>query len=105
MTADFELHIPLPVHPPGRGKKGGGTPVRTQIVDYLARNGASKVADISSGVGSSRDCVRYHLAALEVASVVRSDISPGTRGGFTPFYALAPEKLSGLNTKDFSSRE
>jgi predicted ArsR family transcriptional regulator len=66
-------------------------PLKSQIVDYLATHGASKVSDISQGVGSSRDCIRYHLAALENASIVRSDISPGTRGRFTPFYALAPE--------------
>ncbi|SER26592.1 MULTISPECIES: winged helix-turn-helix domain-containing protein [Micrococcaceae] len=67
------------------------SPVRSMIVDYLARNGASKVADISSGIFASRDAVRYHLAALERASMVRSDISPGTREGCTPFYALAPD--------------
>ncbi|MBT2534196.1 winged helix-turn-helix transcriptional regulator [Arthrobacter sp. ISL-48] len=95
MTTDFELKKPLAVHRPGRSEKGRSTPIRTEIIDYLARNGASKVADISNGVGSSRDCVRYHLAALETASIVRSDTSPGARGGFTPFYALAPEKRPG----------
>jgi predicted ArsR family transcriptional regulator len=64
--------------------------VRSRIIGYLASNGASKVSDISSAVGSSRDNVRYHLAALEAASLVRSNISPGTRTGCTPFYALAP---------------
>ena len=63
--------------------------VRSRILGYLAGNGASKVSDISSAVGSSRDNVRYHLAALEAASLVRSNISPGTRTGCTPFYALA----------------
>ena len=63
--------------------------VRSRIFGYLASNGASKVSDISSAVGSSRDNVRYHLAALEAASLVRSNISPGTRTGCTPFYALA----------------
>jgi predicted ArsR family transcriptional regulator len=57
-------------------------------MEYLASNGASRVSDISSAVGSSKDNVRYHLAALEAASLVRSNISPGTRTGFTPFYAL-----------------
>ncbi len=64
--------------------------VRSRIIGYLASNGASKVSDISSAVGSSRDNVRYHLTALEAASLVRSNISPGTRTGCTPFYALAP---------------
>jgi predicted ArsR family transcriptional regulator len=64
--------------------------VRSRIIEYLASNGASKVSDISSAVVSSRDNVRYHLAALEAASLVRSNISPGTRTGFTPFYALVP---------------
>ena len=62
--------------------------IRSLIMEYLANNGASRVSDISSAVGSSKDNVRYHLAALEAASLVRSNISPGTRTGFTPFYAL-----------------
>ncbi|HYH77916.1 MAG TPA: winged helix-turn-helix domain-containing protein [Arthrobacter sp.] len=65
--------------------------VRSLIVDYLASNGASKVAEITAAVNASRNCVRYHLAALECASIVRSNISPGTREGFTPFYALVPD--------------
>ncbi len=64
--------------------------VRSRIIEYLASNGASKVSEISSAVLSSRDNVRYHLAALEAASLVRSNISPGTRAGCTPFYALTP---------------
>ena len=64
--------------------------VRSLIIEFLAGNGASKVAEISAGVTASRNCVRYHLAALERASVVRSNISPGTREGCTPFYALVP---------------
>ena len=62
--------------------------VRSRIVEYLARHGASKVSDISSALGSSRDTVRYHLAALEGASMVRSNISPGMRASCTPFYSL-----------------
>jgi predicted ArsR family transcriptional regulator len=69
----------------------GRSPVRHLIIDYLASNGASKVAEISSGIYASRDCVRYHLAALERAAIVRSDIAPGARDGCTPFFALAPE--------------
>jgi predicted transcriptional regulator len=68
--------------------------VRSLIVDYLASNGASKVAEITAAVNASRNCVRYHLAALEGAAIVRSNISPGTREGFTPFYALIPEGRS-----------
>lgn len=64
--------------------------VRSRIIEHLARNGASKVSDISSTINSSKENVRYHLAALEAASLVRSNISPGTRGGCTPFYALIP---------------
>lgn len=62
--------------------------IRSLIMEYLASNGASRVSDISSAVRSSKDNVRYHLAALEAASLVRSNLSPGTRTGFTPFYAL-----------------
>jgi predicted transcriptional regulator len=92
MTVDFELQSPTASHRGGRSGRERSSQIRSQIIDYLARNGASKVGDISRSIASSRDCVRYHLAALETASIVRSDISPGTRGGFTPFYALAPEK-------------
>jgi predicted ArsR family transcriptional regulator len=67
----------------------GPTNVRSRIIGYLASNGASKVSDISSAIGSSRDNVRYHLAVLEADSLVHSNISPGTRTGCTPFYALA----------------
>jgi predicted ArsR family transcriptional regulator len=87
-----ELQNPATAHRGGRREKERSKPIRAQIIDYLASNGASKVADISSGVAASRDCVRYHLAALEGASLVRSNISPGTREGCTPFYALAAEK-------------
>jgi predicted ArsR family transcriptional regulator len=92
MTADFELQSPMDVHRFERPERARSGPIRSQIIDYLASNGASKVADISNGIASSRDAVRYHLAALETASIVRSDISPGARGRFTPFYALAPKK-------------
>ncbi|WP_247040772.1 ArsR family transcriptional regulator [Arthrobacter rhizosphaerae] len=67
-------------------------PIKPEIIDYLAMHGASRVSDISNAISCSRDCVRYHLAALETASLVRSDISPETRGRFTPFYALAPQR-------------
>ena len=90
MTADFELQSPTEAHRIERTKRARSTPIRAQIINYLASNGASKVADISSGIAFSRDCVRYHLAALESASIVRSNISPEARGRCTPFYALAP---------------
>jgi predicted ArsR family transcriptional regulator len=90
MTADFELQSPKDVQTLERTARTRRTPIRAQIIDYLASNGASKVADISSGIASCRDSVRHHLAALESASIVRSNIAPGERGRFTPFYALAP---------------
>jgi predicted ArsR family transcriptional regulator len=62
--------------------------IRSQIVEFLAHNGASRVSDIKSALGASKDIVRYHLTALETASIVRSNISPGTRARFTPFYSL-----------------
>ncbi|MCU1555127.1 MAG: transcriptional regulator, ArsR family [Arthrobacter sp.] len=86
MSAEVQTR-PRAAH--GRGK--GRDTVRSLIIDYLASNGASKVAEISAGVIASRNCVRYHLAALERASIVRSNILPGTREGCTPFYALVPE--------------
>ena len=90
MTAAFELQSPTDVQTTKRAGSTRRTPIRTQIIDYLASNGASKVADISNGIASCRDSVRHHLAALESASIVRSNIAPGQRGRFTPFYALAP---------------
>lgn len=93
MTADFELQSPIDVHYIERTESARSTPIRSQIIDYLASNGASKVADISDGIASSRGSVRYHLAALESASIVRSNMSPGARSRFTPFYALAPGKM------------
>jgi predicted transcriptional regulator len=94
-----ELQNPVTTHRTRNGEPTRGTeerrrPIRSKIIDYLASNGASKVADISSGIICSRDCVRYHLAALEKAGIVRSNISPGTREGFTPFYALTPSAAS-----------
>lgn len=73
-----------------RGHKVRPNQIRSRIVEYLAHNGASKVADISSALGFSRDVVRYHLTALENASIVRSNLSPGMRARFTPFYSLVP---------------
>ena len=64
--------------------------IRYRIVEYLAHNGASKVSELSSALGATRDIVRYHLTALEAAAVVRSDIPPKSRARFTPFYSLAP---------------
>lgn len=91
MTAAFELQSPTDVQTTTKqAQRTRRTPIRTQIVDYLASNGASKVADISNGIASCRDSVRHHLAALESASIVRSNIAPGERGRCTPFYALAP---------------
>lgn len=92
MTAHFDLQSPMDVHRIQRTKRARNTPIRSKIIDYLASHGASKVADISDGIASSRGAVRYHLAALESASIVRSNISPGARSRFTPFYGIAPGK-------------
>jgi predicted transcriptional regulator len=87
----LEVQTRPPARPTRRSTSGRRNTVRALIIDYLASNGASKVAEISAAVNASRNCVRYHLAALESASIVRSNISPGTREGCTPFYALVPE--------------
>ena len=92
MTADVEVQRPMDVHRAKRTERARSAPIRSQIIDYLASHGASKVADISNGIASSRGSVRYHLAALERAAIVRSNMSPGARGRFTPFYGLAPGK-------------
>lgn len=86
----LEVQTRTLVRPADSSNDGRRTTVRSLIIDYLASNGASKVADISAAVTASRNCVRYHLAALERAAIVRSNISPGTREGCTPFYALIP---------------
>ena len=62
--------------------------IRSQIVEFLGHNGASRVSDIKRALGASQEIVRYHLAALETASVVTSNIPPGNRARFTPFYSL-----------------
>jgi predicted ArsR family transcriptional regulator len=92
MTADFEVQSPMDGHRIERKERARSAPIKSQIINYLRSHGASKVADISDGIASSRGAVRYHLAALENASIVRSNISPGARGRFTPFYGIAPEK-------------
>ena len=95
MTVDVELRRPILASHASRTRTERSKPIKSQIIDYLATHGASKVSDISTAISCSRDCVRYHLAALETASVVRSDISPEARGRFTPFYALAPQRHNG----------
>ncbi|WP_458112079.1 ArsR family transcriptional regulator [Arthrobacter sp. R1-13] len=92
MTVDVQLRRPIVASHESRTKTERSRPIKSQIIDYLATHGASKVSDISNAIACSRDCVRYHLAALETASIVRSNISPETRGRFTPFYALAPQR-------------
>ena len=96
----LEVQTRTPAHHAGRGNNGRRNTVRSLIIDYLASNGASKVAEISAAVTASRNCVRYHLAALERAAIVRSNISPGTREGCTPFYALVPESRVPENTSN-----
>ena len=86
----LEVQTRTLVRPADRSNDGRRTTVRSLIIDYLASNGASKVADISAAVTAARNCVRYQLAALERAAIVRSNISPGTREGCTPFYARVP---------------
>jgi predicted ArsR family transcriptional regulator len=80
----------MTVHAGNHEPKVRSNQIRSRIVEHLAHNGASRVSELSSALGATRDIVRYHLAALEAASVVRSDISPGTRARFTPFYSLTP---------------
>ncbi|MFF2297869.1 helix-turn-helix domain-containing protein [Arthrobacter sp. NPDC058127] len=71
------------------GPTGSATPA-SLIVDYLFKNGASKVADICHDVGVPRSTVYDHLLRLEAAGVVRSDIAPGSRARFTPHFSLNP---------------
>lgn len=77
--------------------KRGGKPlhIRAQIIEYLARNGASRLSDISSDVAACRDTIRSHLLALEKAAIVRSNIPAGTRARTTPFYSLASRAGAG----------
>lgn len=64
--------------------------VRTQIMDHLAKRGASRMSDISDAAGSPRATVQYHLQRLEDASIIGSNIPAGERSRFTPFYYLLP---------------
>ncbi|MFK4299626.1 DNA-binding transcriptional ArsR family regulator [Arthrobacter sp. GAS37] len=69
-----------------RSRPAGAALVRK----YLARNGASRVADICEAVGLSRTTVRTHLLNLESAGLVRSDRPRELRARFTPYFSLAP---------------
>ncbi len=65
-----------------------------QIIEYLARNGASRLSDVSSELTASKETVRSHLKALENAAIVRSDIPAESRARMTPFYSLAKPAAS-----------
>lgn len=80
---------------PGRHER-----IRNEIIEYLARNGASKLADISNEVTACRDTVRTHLTALERAAIVRSNIPPGTRARTTPFYSLASQTKAAVIARE-----
>lgn len=81
-------------------RRGRHQQIRTQIVEYLARNGASKLSEITNEVPACRDTIRSHLTALENAAVVRSNIPPGTRARTTPFYSLAAQaSLRGVTAR------
>ncbi|WP_223917334.1 winged helix-turn-helix domain-containing protein [Arthrobacter sp. NicSoilC12] len=82
----------MEVHRIQRTKRARTTPIRSKIIDYLESHGASKVADISDGIASSRGAVRYHLAALESASIVRSNISPRCQESFHALLRSRPWK-------------
>jgi predicted ArsR family transcriptional regulator len=71
-------------------RRGRHQQIRTQILEYLARNGASRLSDITNEVTACRDTIRSHLTVLENAAIVRSNIPAGTRARTTPFYSLAP---------------
>lgn len=62
--------------------------VRELILAHLQRQGASRISEISSAVGSSRSNVQQHLKFLEQASLIRADIPAGERARCTPYYSL-----------------
>lgn len=81
--------------------RGRNQRIRTQILEYLARNGASRVSDISNEVAACRDTIRTHLVALENAAIVRSNIPTATRARATPFYSLTPQTtLRGMEREE-----
>ncbi|WP_416346419.1 ArsR family transcriptional regulator [Arthrobacter sp. MI7-26] len=72
------------------GAPTGSSTARSLILDYLFKNGASRVADICHAVRLSRSTVHGHLLRLESAGTVRSNIPPGARARFTPYFSLSP---------------
>lgn len=61
---------------------------RAQILAYLARNGASKVSDITDGVTACKDTVKARLAELEDEGSIRANVPAEIRGRTTPYYSL-----------------
>jgi predicted ArsR family transcriptional regulator len=81
-----------PAHPTAETEQDatlrGRREIRTQIINYLARNGASKLSNISNSVTACTDTIRFHLKALEHAAIVQSNIPAEARSRTTPFYSL-----------------
>lgn len=61
---------------------------RTEILNYLADHGASKVSDITGAVTACKDTVKVRLAELEEEGAVRSNVPAAERGRTTPYYSL-----------------
>lgn len=66
---------------------------RTQILNYLARNGASKVSDITDGVTACKDTVKARLSELEEEGSIRANVPADIRGRTTPYYSLTTAGL------------
>ncbi|BCW04144.1 hypothetical protein NtRootA1_02820 [Arthrobacter sp. NtRootA1] len=66
---------------------------RSQILNYLARNGASKVSDITHGVTACKDTVKARLSELEEEGSIRANVPADIRGRTTPYYSLTTADL------------
>lgn len=63
--------------------------LKSDILDFLRRHGASRVSSLTEELGVSRGQVQYQLSLLEAEALVLSDRPSEQRQRFTPFYRLA----------------
>lgn len=63
--------------------------LKTDIIEFLSRHGASRISSLTEELGASRARVQYQLSLLEAEALVLSDRPSEQRRRFTPFYRLA----------------
>ena len=67
-----------------------GNRARAQVLHELATRGQATAPELARLLGSNRARIGAHLKALEVAGLVRADISEGQRQGRTVRWSLDP---------------